>query len=110
MLKLFKYIFIIFFPVLLRAESSAEYEKLPNCGEDSTPGYAFIIVLIVKVYYFIFSLAIVSTIDGIISAINAKGGLEWQLDTGPGPLLTSNIHNLEVLIYLNLLFKTVYGT
>lgn len=41
-------------------------------------------------------LVIVSTLDGKISALNLSGSLVWDIDTGPGPLLLSNIHDLEL--------------
>ncbi|RZC42820.1 hypothetical protein BDFB_012318, partial [Asbolus verrucosus] len=41
-------------------------------------------------------LVLVSTIDGKFSAVNSEGSLLWEIDTEPGPLLTSNIHNLEL--------------
>lgn len=46
--------------------------------------------------YCFFRLVLVSTLDGKVSALNTAGILLWQIDTGPGPLLTSNIHELEV--------------
>ncbi|KAG5899731.1 hypothetical protein JTB14_030119 [Gonioctena quinquepunctata] len=39
---------------------------------------------------------IVSTLDGKLSALNSSGSLVWEIDTGPGPLLLSNIHKLEL--------------
>lgn len=39
---------------------------------------------------------LVSTLDGKLSAINSSGHLSWEIETGPGPLLISNIHQLEV--------------
>lgn len=39
---------------------------------------------------------LVSTLDGKLSAINSSGHLSWEIETGPGPLLISNIHKLEV--------------
>ncbi|KAJ8923794.1 hypothetical protein NQ315_010376 [Exocentrus adspersus] len=41
-------------------------------------------------------LVLVSTLDGNLSAVNSTGSLVWQLNTGPGPLLISNIHKLEL--------------
>ncbi|CAH1103142.1 unnamed protein product [Psylliodes chrysocephalus] len=41
-------------------------------------------------------LLIVSTLNGKISALNSSGSLVWEVNTGPGPLLLSNIHNLEL--------------
>ncbi|CAG9855228.1 unnamed protein product [Phyllotreta striolata] len=41
-------------------------------------------------------LLIISTLDGKISVLNSSGLLVWNLDTGPGPLLVSSIHNLEL--------------
>lgn len=38
----------------------------------------------------------VSTLDGKLSALDYKGTLLWNIETGPGPLLTSNIHKLEL--------------
>lgn len=39
---------------------------------------------------------LVSTLDGKFSRLTPEGVLKWQIDTEPGPLLTSNIHNLEL--------------
>ncbi|XP_066152820.1 eukaryotic translation initiation factor 2-alpha kinase [Euwallacea fornicatus] len=39
---------------------------------------------------------LVSTLDGKLSAINSTGHLSWEIETGPGPLLISNIHKLEL--------------
>ncbi|KAL1492916.1 hypothetical protein ABEB36_011082 [Hypothenemus hampei] len=39
---------------------------------------------------------LVSTLDGKLSAINSSGHLSWTIETGPGPLLVSNIHKLEL--------------
>lgn len=45
----------------------------------------------------IYSAVIVGTLDGKLSALNADGSMIWNVDTGPGPLLISNIHKLEVI-------------
>lgn len=45
---------------------------------------------------FVIRLVLVSTLDGNLSAVNSTGSLIWQINTGPGPLLLSNIHKLEV--------------
>ncbi|XP_072402239.1 eukaryotic translation initiation factor 2-alpha kinase [Diabrotica undecimpunctata] len=58
--------------------SSTDIPSLPYC-HGSEPG-----------------LVIVSTLDGKLSALNSVGSLMWTFDTGPGPLLLSNIHNLEL--------------
>ncbi|CAG9759267.1 unnamed protein product [Ceutorhynchus assimilis] len=39
---------------------------------------------------------LVGTLDGKLSAISSSGSLSWQIETGPGPLLVSNIHKLEL--------------
>ena len=41
---------------------------------------------------------LVSTLDGKISALNMdkEGALEWSINTGSNPLLSSSISNLEV--------------
>lgn len=49
-------------------------------------------------------MVLVSTIDGKLSALSSEGILKWQVDTDPGPLLVSNIHNLEVCT-LNTILK-----
>lgn len=47
-------------------------------------------------YIFVFRLVLVSTLDGKVSALDENGVISWQINTGPGPLLASNIHQLEV--------------
>ncbi|KAJ1525913.1 hypothetical protein ONE63_009102 [Megalurothrips usitatus] len=44
------------------------------------------------------SLVLVSTIEGQLHALDgARGGsILWSLNTGPGPMLSSSIHNLEM--------------
>lgn len=46
----------------------------------------------------------IGTLDGRITAVNSAGDKIWDVDTGPGPLLVSNIHKLEVrqIVYFNL--------
>lgn len=68
---LFSFIGFIYF-------SNADIPSLPHCSEIEL------------------GLLIVSTLDGKVSALNSNGSLVWELDTGPGPLLLSNIHNLEL--------------
>uniref|UniRef100_A0A0A9XT10 PRKR-like endoplasmic reticulum kinase n=1 Tax=Lygus hesperus TaxID=30085 RepID=A0A0A9XT10_LYGHE len=43
-------------------------------------------------------LVFVSTMDGKISALNLEdgGSHKWSIETGPGPMLSSSIHNLEL--------------
>ncbi|KAF6199528.1 hypothetical protein GE061_007554 [Apolygus lucorum] len=43
-------------------------------------------------------LVFVSTMDGKISALNLEdgGSQKWSIETGPGPMLSSSIHNLEL--------------
>nr|CAH7751849.1 unnamed protein product [Callosobruchus chinensis] len=53
--------------------------SLPYCSEKSGSG-----------------LLLVSTLDGRLSALNSTGNIVWEVETGPGPLLHSNIHNLEL--------------
>ncbi|XP_044257355.1 eukaryotic translation initiation factor 2-alpha kinase [Tribolium madens] len=69
---------IVFF-LLVLIQVHGEYEQLPNCLDSYVPG-----------------LVLVSTIDGKFSALSSEGALKWQVDTDPGPLLVSNIHNLEL--------------
>ncbi|CAH1964480.1 unnamed protein product [Acanthoscelides obtectus] len=68
--------------------------SLPYCSEKTGSG-----------------LLLVSTLDGRMSALNITGDIVWQIQTGPGPLLHSNIHNLEVRVTSNahfLILKKVY--
>lgn len=43
-----------------------------------------------------------STLDGKISALNIDdgGSEQWNVHTGPGPMLSSSIHRLEVRSHL----------
>ncbi|CAH1153719.1 unnamed protein product [Phaedon cochleariae] len=59
--------------------NSIDIPSLPYCPDEREPG-----------------LAIVSTLDGKVSVLNSTGSLVWVTDTGPGPLLMSNIHKLEL--------------
>lgn len=68
-------IFSIYIPI-----SIEDIAQLPYCGDD------------VKQTELIF----VSTLDGKFSALKTSGTLSWQIDTGPGSLLNSNIHQLEL--------------
>jgi outer membrane protein assembly factor BamB len=79
---LFTSIFTFLIVAFVQAQ---DYEKLPNCVDNSVPG-----------------LVLVSTIDGKLSAVTSEGTLKWQIDTDPGPLLVSNIHNLEVIYGVDL--------
>ncbi|XP_055545954.1 eukaryotic translation initiation factor 2-alpha kinase-like [Wyeomyia smithii] len=62
-------------------------EKLPFCDEDVENGRDISDRLIY-----------VTTLDGRLSALDlANGGaLQWSVETGPGPLLSSSIHRLEL--------------
>ncbi|CAH0562470.1 unnamed protein product [Brassicogethes aeneus] len=54
-------------------------QELPHCKDKNTAGTI-----------------LVSTLDGKVTALNLTGELLWEVATGPGPLLVSNIHNLEL--------------
>ncbi|BET01789.1 eukaryotic translation initiation factor [Nesidiocoris tenuis] len=43
-------------------------------------------------------IVLVSTLDGKVSALNMEdgGSEQWSVETGPGPMLSSSIHNLEL--------------
>jgi translation initiation factor 2-alpha kinase 3 len=43
-------------------------------------------------------LVLVSTLDGRLSALDPSNGgsVNWSIDTGPGQMLSSSIHRLEV--------------
>lgn len=56
-----------------------DIKSLPYCGNKNGSGTV-----------------LVSTLDGKLSAINSSGHLSWEIETGPGPLLVSNIHKLEL--------------
>lgn len=70
-------VFLIF--TLCTLALAGEIPSLPYCSESHQAG-----------------LVIVSTLDGKLSALNSSGSLIWNIDTGPGPLLLSNIHELEL--------------
>lgn len=55
------------------------------------------------------SLIFVSTLDGKISALDAinNGQKQWSLDFNDGPMLSSNIHNREVITFLQMLIILV---
>lgn len=40
----------------------------------------------------------IATMDGKFSALDIldNGNLKWSIETGPGPLLSSSIHRMEV--------------
>ncbi|XP_026280296.1 eukaryotic translation initiation factor 2-alpha kinase [Frankliniella occidentalis] len=42
------------------------------------------------------SLVLVSTIEGHLYALDGDGNVLWNVNTGPGPMLSSSIHNLEL--------------
>lgn len=56
---------------------------------------------------FYYRLVFVSTLDGQISALNlVDGGTEkWSVSTGPGPMLSSSIHRLEVSNHQCMVFE-----
>lgn len=66
-------------------EGSAAIEQLPFCGEklDRTIGRRLLYI---------------TTLDGTLSALDiTKGGkVRWSVPTGPGPLISSSIHRLEL--------------
>lgn len=43
----------------------------------------------------------VSTLDGKLSALDVldNGNLKWSINTGPGSLLSSSIHRMEVISF-----------
>ncbi|KAF5303410.1 hypothetical protein FQR65_LT08252 [Abscondita terminalis] len=73
----FYFLCVFAFYVTINSESVA---KLPYCNDN------------IKQSELIF----VSTLDGRFSALTPDGDLSWQIDTGPGSLLSSNIHKLEL--------------
>ncbi|XP_046385466.1 eukaryotic translation initiation factor 2-alpha kinase-like [Ischnura elegans] len=68
-------------------ESVRNFEELPYC-DPSISGWKHKDP----------KLVLVSTLDGKLSAINVEGGGEvsWSVDTGPGSMLSSSIHQLEL--------------
>lgn len=70
-------IFLLYFTFTL--VHTRDIPSLPYCPENYETG-----------------LILVSTLDGKISALNSNGSLVWDMNTGPGPLLLSNIHDLEL--------------
>lgn len=50
---------------------------------------------------YVYRLIFVSTLDGLFTALTPTGDVSWKIETGPGPLLISNIHKLEVSIFYN---------
>ncbi|PSN34492.1 hypothetical protein C0J52_15806 [Blattella germanica] len=68
--------------VAINSEES-EIGKLPYCGPEKT---------------FTQKLVLVSTLDGRLTALDAAAGgaLSWSIETGPGPMLSSSIHRLEL--------------
>ncbi|KAB0801166.1 hypothetical protein PPYR_05520 [Photinus pyralis] len=60
--------------------STQDIAQLPHCTEDNKQT----------------ELIFVSTLDGAFSALTSTGTLAWQIGTGPGSLLNSNIHQLEL--------------
>ncbi|KAJ8965481.1 hypothetical protein NQ317_017182 [Molorchus minor] len=67
------------FVLFTYAYSIEDIPSLPYCPNKNGSGLVFI-----------------STLDGNLSAVNSTGSLIWQINTGPGPLLLSNIHKLEL--------------
>ncbi|XP_055853911.1 eukaryotic translation initiation factor 2-alpha kinase [Episyrphus balteatus] len=69
----------------LGQEGSSSIEQLPFCGEklDRTIGRRLLYI---------------TTLDGTLSALDiTKGGkVRWSVPTGPGPLISSSIHRLEL--------------
>ncbi|XP_058455299.1 eukaryotic translation initiation factor 2-alpha kinase-like [Malaya genurostris] len=66
---------------------SPPVEKLPFCNDDVEGGRD----ISDRLLY-------ITTLDGRLSALDlTKGGaLQWSVETGPGPLLSSSIHRLEL--------------
>uniref|UniRef100_A0A1B6DK79 non-specific serine/threonine protein kinase n=1 Tax=Clastoptera arizonana TaxID=38151 RepID=A0A1B6DK79_9HEMI len=83
--KFYLFLFFIFGNVLKTKTDDLKYTGLPYCGPfDSNQ--------ILKRF------VLVSTLDGRLSALNiGDGGSEsWSMPTGPGPMLSSSIHRLEL--------------
>lgn len=79
-------------PVAAEAADSAQpgpitVEKLPFCDDDVEKGRD----ISDRLLY-------VTTLDGRLSALDLTNGgtLQWSVETGPGPLLSSSIHRLEL--------------
>ncbi|XP_058061442.1 eukaryotic translation initiation factor 2-alpha kinase-like [Anopheles bellator] len=68
-------------------DGAATVEQLPYCDED-----------VVRQRDLSDGLVFVTTLDGKLSALDMlNGGTErWSIQTGPGPLLSSSIHRLEL--------------
>lgn len=75
---MYKLLLFSLFSIFYISLTTSHYTELPHCEQNLT------------------GIILVSTLDGKVSTLNSSGALLWQLDTGPGPLLTSNIHSLEL--------------
>lgn len=52
------------------------------------------------------SLVLVNTLDGKLTVLNHANGNEiWNMETGPGPMLSSSIDRLEVKSPIPKLYK-----
>ncbi|KAJ8949153.1 hypothetical protein NQ318_012901 [Aromia moschata] len=79
---MYKLVTALFFTIaffVTNTYTSEDIRSLPYCPNKNGSG-----------------LVLVSTLDGNLSAVNSTGSLIWQINTGPGPLLVSNIHKLEL--------------
>lgn len=88
MCALFKYLcflLVILTGRALNTDSDDVVPELPYCAQNDNS---------LKLQRLVF----VSTLDGQISALNiVDGGAEkWSVSTGPGPMLSSSIHRLEL--------------
>lgn len=61
-----------------------------------------------NIYCFV-SLIFVSTLDGKISALDDNDGQkQWTLDFNDGPMLSSSIHNIEVIKFIQISINIGY--
>ncbi|XP_075221810.1 pancreatic eIF-2alpha kinase isoform X2 [Lycorma delicatula] len=82
----FIFVYMTFTVTCTSDENDERIDGLPFCG----PAHYS--------HYKSKKLVFVSTLDGHVSMLNiANGGVkEWSVPTGPGPMLSSNIHNREL--------------
>ena len=99
---------IILYNLYIIVTCNINVVQLPHCiQKNDSQGYVYILYYFHIRMIFVFSYIFVSTLDGKFSALDSSGALSWVIDTGPGSLLESNIHNIEVcfIIWHNLLLK-----
>ncbi|XP_014241196.1 eukaryotic translation initiation factor 2-alpha kinase [Cimex lectularius] len=86
MLRLYDVVLCFFLFVVAPSfqNENHELEKLPICSNQLSKELK--------------KLVFVSTLDGRVSALNLEdgGSKEWSVPTGPGPMLSSSIHRLEL--------------